>query len=623
MTILSTIAEIIAGFAGAARRRAREIVLIAALFGSLLGNSAAESAGVDKEKTLPEGGLIGRMRKEEEAKRKQAESNIRVIIPDVDAAQRELENLNNTVSNAMRMSEQTRRAEEASGGVFRSVVIGAVLLGAGIFLFRTFGHRIRFLHAVSAEEADGSPNNLAEEKSFADFVTAFRVGPTSNRRNSSDVQRDYVQDEPLKAGESPALVPEPLQMFFDDAPKSVAVMRGLIQEITRAIDEEARQKLLVGLCEKIGDLKSAAGLQEVLPVWQLAAALEGLAKQLSDKDRNVTASTLRTVASAVDLLEALSIPGVKSDLASNPPLRLLAVDDDALSRHAVSFSLKKTLNKPDLAENGEAAMALVSHIRYDAIFLDVQMPGMDGFETCTKIHGTELNRSTPVVFVTCQSDFDARAKSTLSGGMDLIGKPFLTFEITVKALTLALRGRLNRCDEVGYKPATVASAEALELSPGVVGKAFFTHAAEHVQTLRTRFEHAEMAREEVRQEQLVDLYLAVHSFRAEAELANFHLVVQLSSAIEGRLKKAIEDLKNSGASNLEMIGDALELLADIFVSNAGADLASEPAMQSLNSSNDLETFMAALRSRLKPDRQQMPSATSDAVTVGELTALAK
>jgi CheY-like chemotaxis protein len=59
-------------------------------------------------------------------------------------------------------------------------------------------------------------------------------------------------------------------------------------------------------------------------------------------------------------------------------------------------------------------MALVSHISYDAIFLDVQMPGMDGFETCTKIHGTELNRETPVVFVTCQSDFDARAKSTLS-----------------------------------------------------------------------------------------------------------------------------------------------------------------------------------------------------------------
>jgi CheY-like chemotaxis protein len=412
-------------------------------------------------------------------------------------------------------------------------------------------------------------------------------------------------------------------MFFDSAPKSVVVMRGLIQEITRTTDEEARQKLLVDLCEKIGELKSAAGLQEVLPVWQLAAALEGLVKQLSDKDRNVTSSTLRTVASAVDLLEALSVAGVKSDMASNPPLRLLAVDDDALSRHAVSFALKKTLNKPDLAENGEAAMALVSHIRYDAIFLDVQMPGMNGFETCTKIHSTELNRSTPVVFVTCQSDFDARATSTLSGGMDLIGKPFMTFEITVKALTLAFRSRLNRRDEVGCKPATVASAEAVDLSPGVVAKAFFTHAPEHIQTLRTRFEQVGTAREEARQEHLVDLYLAVHSFRAEAELANFHLVIQLSSAIEARLKKLIEESKNSGGANLQMIGDALELLADIFASKAGAYLASEPAMHSLSFGDDLDSFVVALRSRLNPDKQLTPSATSDTVPAGELAAVGK
>jgi CheY-like chemotaxis protein len=609
------------GFPG--MKWAREIILIAVVLGSFAAASAAETSASEKEKSLPEGGLIGRMRREEEAKKKQADANMRFAIPDTDAAQTELDSLNNTVSNAMRMTDQTRGAEEASGGVFRSVVIGTILLGAGIFLFRIFASQIRFLHNVSAEEADPASNNFAEEESFADFVAAFKVGPTRSRRNSADTARDSVQGEPLKAGESPVRASEPLQMFFGSAPRSVGVMRGLIQEITRATEEEARQILLLDLCEKVGDLKSAAGLQEVLPVWQLAAALEGLVKQLSEKNSNVTPSTLRTVASAVDLLEALSVPGVKSDMASNPPLRLLAADDDALSRHAVSFALKKALNKPDLAENGEAAMALVSHITYDAIFLDVQMPGMNGFETCAKIHRTELNRATPVVFVTCQSDFDARAKSTLSGAMDLIGKPFLTFEITVKALTLAFRGRLNRRDEVSCQPATVASAEAVELSPDVVVKAFFTHAPEHIRTLRTRFEQVGTAREGARQEHLVDLYLAVHSFRAEAELTNFHPVVQLSSAIEARLKKLIEDSKNPDASNLEMIGGALKLLADIFGSKVGADLASEPAMQNLSSGDDLETLMVALRARLKADKQQTPSATCDTVPVGELAAVGK
>src|SRR2546426_10695632 len=82
--------------------------------------------------------------------------------------------------------------------------------------------------------------------------------------------------------------------------------------------------------------------------------------------------------------------------------------------------------------------------RSEVVFLDVQMPGMDGFELCSKIRETQLNRSTPVVFVTGMNDFQSRANSIPAGGDDVIAKPFLTFEITVKAMTLALRGRLRR-----------------------------------------------------------------------------------------------------------------------------------------------------------------------------------
>src|SRR2546426_5710002 len=49
--------------------------------------------------------------------------------------------------------------------------------------------------------------------------------------------------------------------------------------------------------------------------------------------------------------------------------------------------------------------------RSEVVFLDVQMPGMDGFELCSKIRETQLNRSTPVVFVTGMNDFQSRANS--------------------------------------------------------------------------------------------------------------------------------------------------------------------------------------------------------------------
>jgi DNA-binding response OmpR family regulator len=69
---------------------------------------------------------------------------------------------------------------------------------------------------------------------------------------------------------------------------------------------------------------------------------------------------------------------------------------------------------------------------------------MDGFDSCLRIRETELNRTTPVVFVTCHSDFKARSQSAISGGSDLTGKPFLSAEIKVKALTFVLRGRLQK-----------------------------------------------------------------------------------------------------------------------------------------------------------------------------------
>jgi CheY-like chemotaxis protein len=70
--------------------------------------------------------------------------------------------------------------------------------------------------------------------------------------------------------------------------------------------------------------------------------------------------------------------------------------------------------------------------------MDVDMPGQDGFALCEKIRAHPTNRDTPVVFVTARSDFETRARSTLSGGNDFITKPFLLLELGVKALSRVL-----------------------------------------------------------------------------------------------------------------------------------------------------------------------------------------
>jgi DNA-binding response OmpR family regulator len=167
----------------------------------------------------------------------------------------------------------------------------------------------------------------------------------------------------------------------------------------------------------------------------------------------------------VDLLKDLCQPGVNRGLTTNPPPKFLVVDDDTICRHAVATALKKIFTAPELALDGATAFALAEHEKFDVIFIDIEMPGMDGFELCGKIRATADNQRTPIVFVTSHGDFDSRLKSTLSGAQDLIAKPFLSFEIALKALTLLLRGRL---DTEKPQPA-VQLAVASPRTPSAIG----------------------------------------------------------------------------------------------------------------------------------------------------------
>jgi len=108
--------------------------------------------------------------------------------------------------------------------------------------------------------------------------------------------------------------------------------RNYLSAIGRGSDEAGRQKLLVDLARQVGSLKRKSGLPAVLLVRQMAFAMEGLVNQLADKPSSLTASALRTLSGAVNLLDTLCAPGLNPRLASDPPVRLLAVDDDAISR---------------------------------------------------------------------------------------------------------------------------------------------------------------------------------------------------------------------------------------------------------------------------------------------------
>ena len=89
------------------------------------------------------------------------------------------------------------------------------------------------------------------------------------------------------------------------------------------------------------------------------------------------------------------------------------------------------------------ALKLLAKHEFDLIFLDVEMPGMDGFELCAQIRGLALHTGTPVIFLTGHSSSENRMHSSMSGGNEFVGKPFIVGDLTVKALTLFIKAQLH------------------------------------------------------------------------------------------------------------------------------------------------------------------------------------
>jgi DNA-binding response OmpR family regulator len=230
--------------------------------------------------------------------------------------------------------------------------------------------------------------------------------------------------------------------FTRGLPGGLATLRGLLQALIKAPDQAMRLKNVEEMFKRIHALTSNAGITGMTNLAQMSDALEALLKELYEKPKNLNASTLRTIAAAVDFLGVLSTEGFHQDNSEPIAPRVLVVDDEAISRRAVTYALERAKLKPIAVESSEAAYNLLIETKFDLIFLDVDMPGMNGFELCSRLRMLPPHKTTPVVFVTSLNDLESRANSTMSGGNDFIAKPFVFLELTVKAMVYLLRARV-------------------------------------------------------------------------------------------------------------------------------------------------------------------------------------
>lgn len=244
--------------------------------------------------------------------------------------------------------------------------------------------------------------------------------------------------QPEPSGDTPADLKE---SFFHSAPGILGALRAQLQATIKAGAEPVRLKYLDDMYRRVHALTGTAGMAGLTGIAQMSDALEALLKELHRKPSTITPSTLRTIASAVDFLGVL-LERPQEEAQDSAPANILVVDDEAISRRAITYALEKARLKAVSVENPQIAYDLICENSFDLIFLDVDMPDISGYELCAKLRTLPAYKNTPVVFVTGLNDFEARANSMMSGGNDFIAKPFLFIELAVKALVYVLRARL-------------------------------------------------------------------------------------------------------------------------------------------------------------------------------------
>src|SRR5687768_18585682 len=123
-------------------------------------------------------------------------------------------------------------------------------------------------------------------------------------------------------------------------------------------------------------------------------------------------------------------------------MRLLIVEDDAKMAALLRRGLAEEGAAVDVAGSGEDALWMAATAPYDAVVLDVMLPGADGFETCRRLR--EDGVWSPVLLLTARDSVEDRVAGLDGGADDYLTKPFSFAELSARLRALVRRGQRER-----------------------------------------------------------------------------------------------------------------------------------------------------------------------------------
>jgi two-component system OmpR family response regulator len=124
------------------------------------------------------------------------------------------------------------------------------------------------------------------------------------------------------------------------------------------------------------------------------------------------------------------------------PMRVLVVEDDVKMAGLIRRGLQADGMSADIAARGEDALWMAGSTNYDAIVLDVMLPGLDGFQVCRKLREDAV--WSPVLMLTARDAVEDRVQGLDTGADDYLSKPFSFAELSARLRALGRRGPIEK-----------------------------------------------------------------------------------------------------------------------------------------------------------------------------------
>src|SRR2546428_1038819 len=119
-------------------------------------------------------------------------------------------------------------------------------------------------------------------------------------------------------------------------------------------------------------------------------------------------------------------------------MRLLLVEDERKVASFIARALRENAYAVDIAESGEKALELGTDVPYDAILLDVRLPGLSGVEVCRELR--QQGVEAPILMLTARGLVEQKVEGLDAGADDYLTKPFVLAELLARVRALVRRG---------------------------------------------------------------------------------------------------------------------------------------------------------------------------------------